>query len=151
MENARQFDVNVYPRVGSVLSLGIRRGLQFMSVTVPVVERADDPARVADLINRERNLVPELGILALQMNEDILQMLPWVRQRSGVVVAARAAGSPRVNSRLEAGDVIYAVNGQAVATISQLSAQLQALAAGDAVVLHVDRRGQLRYLAFQRE
>ena len=151
MENARQFDVNVYPRVGSILTLGIRRGLQFSSVEVSVVERGDDPARVADLVSRERNLVPELGILALEMNRDILQMLPWVRREAGVVVAAQATGTPRVDSRLEPGDVIYAVNGQTVATISQLSAHLRAIARGDAVVLHIDRRGQLRYLAFQRE
>jgi serine protease Do len=149
MENARQFDVNVYRRTGSVINLDIRRGLQRFGAQVLVVERDDDPARVADLVSRDRNLIAELGVLALDVNEEIARMLPWLRRTGGVAIAGRAAGAPRVDTGLEPGDVIYAVNGQAVSSLSQLLTLLGALDPGDAVVMHVDRRGALRYFAFE--
>ena len=49
---------------------------------------------------------------------------------------------------LEAGDVIYAVNRKPVASLSELRARLGELKTGDAVVLHLDRRGELMFLAF---
>ncbi len=150
MENARQFDVNVYGRTGDVITLDVRRGLERQSVRVRVVERGDDPRRVADLVDRDRNLVPELGVLALEVDETIGEMLPWLRMRRGIAIAARAAGTAPVPSGLESGDVIYAVNGQPVTTLAGLATVLRELPSGAPVVMHVDRRGRLRYFVFER-
>ncbi len=150
MENARQFDVNVYGRVGEVITLDVRRGIERVSIRVPVVERGDNPTRVADLVARDRNLVPDLGVLALEVDDTIADMLPWLRRRSGIAIAARAAGSPIVETGLQSGDVIYEVNGQSVRTLAELSAMLDTLDQSDPVVLQIDRRGRLRYLAFER-
>ena len=149
MENARQFDVNVYSRVGDIVTLDVRRGIQHVSIRVPVVERGDNPTRVADLVARDRNLVPELGVLALEVDDTIADMLPWLRRRNGIAIAARAAGSPVVETGLQSGDVIYEVNGQSVRTLAELSVMLGNLDQSAPVVLHIDRRGRLRYLAFE--
>ncbi|NIM51617.1 MAG: PDZ domain-containing protein [Gemmatimonadales bacterium] len=152
MENGRQFDVNVYRRpIGGTVTLEIRRGLQNLTVPVKVVERATDPDRFADLVNEDRNLVPQLGVLAVEVDRDIAGMLPWLRRQGGVVVAARSAEAPRVYTGLEPGDVIYSVNGTPVTTLGQLSAGLRGLNSGDPVVLHVDRRGRLMFIAFELE
>ena len=65
------------------------------------------------------------------------------------VVASTVAGA--IDSRdggLAAGDVVYAVNRTPVAGLAELRAALDAAKPGDAVVLQLERRGELMYLAF---
>jgi S1-C subfamily serine protease len=52
---------------------------------------------------------------------------------------------------LQPADVIYALNRKPVNGLEQLRAMLDALKPGDAAVLHVDRRGELLFLAFTVE
>ena len=69
--------------------------------------------------------------------------------RSGVVVASTVAGA--IDARdggLAAGDVVYAVNRTPVAGLTELRAALDGLKTGDPVVLQLERRGELMYLAF---
>jgi serine protease Do len=150
MENARQFDVNVYRRVGEMIRLDVRRSVQWMSIPVRVVERGETPARVADLVTQEEHLVPELGVLVLAVNEEIAPMLPWLHEATGVAVVARAAGAPRVDTGLQSGDVIQSLNGEPVRSLVELRAALRSTADGDPIVLHINRRGSMRFLAFDR-
>jgi serine protease Do len=150
MENARQFDVNVYRRVGETVRLDVRRRVQWLSVPVHVVERGNTPAGVADLVTQDEHVLRELGVLALTVSTDIVSMLPWLREATGVAVVARAAGSPPVDTGLESGDVIRSLNGEPVLTLDELRAGLRILTVGAPIVLHVDRRGSMRYLAFTR-
>jgi len=69
--------------------------------------------------------------------------------RSGVVVVSLAAGA--IDARdggLAQGDVVFTVNKTPVAGLSELRRTLETLQAGDPVVLGIDRRGELLYLAF---
>ncbi|UCF40665.1 MAG: trypsin-like peptidase domain-containing protein [Gemmatimonadota bacterium] len=152
MENARQFDVNVYGKdPGSVVTLNVRRALGQQSIRVPVAERANDPGRFADLVDDERNLVATLGLLAVELNDQIAGLMPWLRERAGVVVAAQAYGVVGAPSGLQPADVILSVNGQAVMTLGQLNSILGRMDPGDPVVLHVDRLGQRMFLVFEME
>ena len=152
MENGRQFDVNVYRRpAGTVIALDVRRGMQRLTLRIPVVERENDPSRLVDLVTPERNLVRRLGVLAVDLSPEIAGMMPWLRQRTGVVVAAPAADVAPVESGLQAGDLIREINGSPVTSLSGLIATLNRLAVGDPVVLHVDRFGHLIYVAFEIE
>jgi len=75
-ENARQFLVNLYPHpVGDTVMVEVLRGTERRKVPVAVVERPSDPARLADLVTPERNVVARLGILGLDLDESLLQML----------------------------------------------------------------------------
>jgi S1-C subfamily serine protease len=49
---------------------------------------------------------------------------------------------------LAPGDVIHAVNGHWVSDLPALRKAIDAVKTGDAVVLQVERRGALRYVAF---
>jgi S1-C subfamily serine protease len=96
--------------------------------------------------------VGRLGILGLDLDRQIAQMIPVVRVRSGVVVVATVADA--IDSRdggLAVGDVIYAVNRMAVASLSELRSILGLLTAGDPVVLQLERRGELVLLGFVAE
>jgi serine protease Do len=150
MQNARQLEVNVYRKaVGDTVTLGVRRGDVMLSLPVPVVERLEDPNRFAGLVTPERNLIARLGILGIEIDGSVARLLPSLRGEDGVVVASRAALAPPDGP--EAGDVIYAINGVSIRGLAELRSAVDKLAQGDAIVVQVERGGQLRYLAFEIE
>ncbi len=152
MENGRQFDVNIYQRpIGVVIGLDVLRDSQTLTFRVPVIERPDDVTRFTLMVTPEENLIPRLGILALDLTPQTAALLPNLRSSSGVLVAARAPDAVYGAVALAPGDVVYALNGQPITGLTQLRAALDALQVGAAVVLHVERRAQLRYLAFELE
>ena len=151
IENGRQFDVNVYRKaLGTTVAVELLRGVERIVARITVAERPEDPERFAAMATPERNLVPRLGILGLDVDRSVLPYLPWVRRPTGIVVAARAANAPAdLTGGLEPGDVIHEFNGSAISTLAELRASLATVKAGDPIVLLVDRRGKLLFLAFE--
>ena len=152
IENARQLEVNLYRfAVGDRVKLEVLRGSQRLTMDVAVVAEDDDPQRFADLVNPEKNLIPKLGILGVEIDRKLVPMLPDLRKQYGIVVAAKAAGAEGQEVDLRAGDVIYTINEEPTATIAALVAALGQLKTGDPVVLQVERDGRLQYVAFEME
>ncbi len=157
MENARQLDVNLYRRApGETVTLSVRRGQQSLDVPVQVVERPEDPDRLLSLVTPEKNLVPRLGVLALELDDDLRKSIDplgcaVVRGTEGVVVAARSGASPGAEDDLRAGDVIYAVNGVSVRGLAELRSAVSRAASGEPLVLHVERSGRLVYVVVETE
>ena len=153
MDNGRQLQVGLYRRVaGDVVSLEILREGHVLNVPVAMAERQNPFAGLPDSIDPRENLVPRLGILAVNFDQQLAEMLSALRVRSGVVVVSTVAGA--IDDReggLAVGDIIYAVNRAQVGQLSELRAALDVLDAGDSVVLQIERRGQLMYLAFTVE
>jgi hypothetical protein len=54
-----------------------------------VSEKQDLQERLANLLTREQAKIPQLGILALTVDEKLISMLPPLRNRFGVVVAGK--------------------------------------------------------------
>ena len=149
-ENARQFVVNLYRRtVGDTVTIEVLRGTERRKIPVVVVERPADPSRLADLVSPERNVVLRLGILGLDLDEDLLKMLGPLRAKGGVVVAAAAANSGSLQDPLRPGDVIHTLNQQPVMSVEALRGLLAKVSVGEAAVLQVERAGALRYIAFE--
>jgi serine protease Do len=152
MENARQLEVNLYQRpAGQSVTLEVLRGTAPLTVRVTVTERAGDPARLAALVTPERNVVGPLGILAVDLDAELVALLPGLRGAAGVVVAATAPDAPSGPDPLLPGDVIYTVNQEPVLSLARLRERLAGLAPGAPIVLHVEREGELRYLTYERE
>src|SRR5688572_20503134 len=152
MENGRQLHVNLYRRlIGDVIALEVLREGLILKVAVAMTER-HDPFSSLQSADPRQNLVPRLGILGVDLDPRIATMLPVLRVKSGVVVASTAArGIDAREGGLAAGDVVYAVNRKPVASVAELRAALDQLKSGDAVVLHLERRGELLFLAFTVE
>ena len=149
MENARQFNVNVYrPAIGETVKLEILRNGRKSVAEVRVVERGDDTDQLEALGSSEENLIPELGIFALDLNPKLRELLSPLRRERGVLVAARSAEAPILEEGFKAGDVIYAVNREPTPTVARLRAVLAKLKPGDAVALQIERGGSLRFIAF---
>jgi serine protease Do len=152
MENARQLEVNLWRLpVGDKVNLGVLRDADRLTMDVSVTAQDDDPQRFADLVNPEKNLIPKLGILGVEIDRKLAPMLPDLRKQYGIVVAARAAESEGLDVDLHPGDVIYAINNEPTATVAALTTALAQTKSGDAVVLQVERDGQLMYVAFEME
>jgi serine protease Do len=152
MENGRQLDVNLYRRpIGEKVALNILRGSDKRTVRVTVIEREDVHTRFSDLVNPEENLIPRLGILCLDINNTVRRAMPDIRRDYGVVVAARSADAPYQADGLRAGDVIYSMNRARVLDLKTLRVEAEKLKIGDSVVCHVERDGQLMYVAFEMD
>jgi serine protease Do len=153
IENGRQLQVNLYRHVvGDVVALEILRDGQTLNVTVAMNERPEMLGQLPMSTDPRENLVPRLGILGVNLDSQIARMLPATRVRSGVVVASTVANAiDAQDGGLDSGDIIYSVNRTPVRTISELRATLDALKNGDAVVLQLERHGELVFLAFTVE
>jgi len=78
-------------------------------------------------------------------------LLRGTRSDSGVVIVAVTSGANAVDTGLETGDIIRAVDRTALQTTSQFKTLVRNLRSGDPVVLQVERNGKLQYLAFEME
>jgi serine protease Do len=152
MENGRQLQVDLYRHVvGDVVTLEILRDLRADRFQVAVAERRD-LSGLSNAVDAREHAVARLGILGLALTDEIRQMLPALRVRTGVVVASTVAGA--TDSRdggFAPGDVIYAINRVPVSGLDELRTVVDKLRIGDPVVVQLQRRGELMYLAFTLE
>ncbi|PYV44447.1 MAG: peptidase S1 [Acidobacteria bacterium] len=152
MENARQFNVNLYRHsVGDNVVVEVLRDNLRLRLDVRVIERADDPDRFAELADPRENLVSKLGILGVAIDPKISQMLLPLRKLNGVVVAAKLMGASSGGAELQTGDVIYSVNRTPVKDVADLNDALKKVDLGDSVLLQIERHGQVMYQAFELE
>ena len=153
MENGRQLQVGLYRHfVGEVVTLEVLRAGQVSTYPVAVSERSDPLSELSSAVDPRLHLVSALGILGGDLDARTAALIPNIRVQSGVVVLATVAGAVDVREGgLQVGDVIYAVNNTAVRSLAELRAALGRFKTGDAIVLSLNRRGELLFLAFPAE
>jgi serine protease Do len=151
VESLPQFGAIMYLRQGGeAVKFDVIRGSERLILEIQVAERRDEVHRVADL-DPEGNLVAKLGIVGVAINKNISEALPGLRMASGVIVAARAAYAAAVETGLQSGDIIHALNRIDIISLDGLRQALGKLRTGDPVVLQIERQGTLMYLAFDME
>jgi len=147
MREARDLVLAVFQHApGDELSMEIQRGKERMSKTVAVLDRKNEPSLLEDLANYDTALVRQLGILAVTVDERVTAVLPGLRRLSGVAVAAVPAEYAGLNPGLVAGDVVYSLNNQRIASLDGLRDALKDKKSGDPIALVVERFGQLIYV-----
>ena len=152
VDNVRQFALDLYRyKIGESAQLGLLRGSQNISVSVPVIEQPDDPTRFADMVDPQKDIVPRLAILGLTITDDVRQMIPELRFNTGVIVAARTQGNTGSSAGPQPGDVIYSVNGKRVDDVTALRSALQQLKADQPLVLQIQRQGLLSYMVLDAD
>ena len=151
MENGRQFRVNLYTRpIGDTVRIDVRRGSEQKTVAVAVAERQDDPARLADAVRVQQQVLPDLGVAVIDLTTPVARMLPDLRSPSGAVIVAVATDAPySQQGKLRPGDVVHAVNGHPVATVADLKRLLATITDGAAVALQIERQGDMQFLGFR--
>ena len=152
VQNIRQFALSLYSyAVGENVRLQIQRGKQAISYQVPVSEQQDVQERLADLVTKEEAKIPQLGILALTLDDRLMLLLPPLRNPFGVVVAGKETYGAYQGEGPLPGDVIYSVNGTFVDSVEALRSALDNLKGVDAIALQVERLGSLHYLVLETD
>jgi serine protease Do len=132
---------------GDKVHLDLLRRKERFALDVKVMEPPRDMDQIAALADPEKNLVPTLGILGVEIDKKIAGMATDLRDPFGIIVAARAAGAT-VEVPLNTGDVIRTLNGQPMTTLDRLRGALKALPSGTPVALQIQRDQKLLFLAF---
>jgi len=138
-------------RLAQVLQLEILRGDQKKTLYIPAIEHRDQMDQLFDAADTEKDIVPRLGILAIDITGDLRSRIGSLRIASGVVVLGRAADLILPDTGLQTGDVIHTVNTTPITDMATLRAVIAALKTGDPVVIQVERPDGLTYLSFEME
>lgn len=134
-----------------VLKMDVLRDETTMSFYVPVKVYHESIDALADIPGIQKRLVGKLNVFVADLDSDVRPVLEDTRSESGVVVVAQLNGSNAMNTGLETGDIIRAVDRTALQTTSQFETLVERVRSGDPIVLQVERKGKLQYLAFEME
>jgi len=132
---------------GDKIRLDILRGKDRLTFDVPVMEPPHDMDQITALADPEKNLVPTIGILGVEIDKKIADSTPELRDPYGIIVAARSAGAS-VEVPLNTGDVIRTLNGVPMTTLDRLRTALKSLPPGSPVALQIQRDSKLLFLSF---
>ena len=146
IENARQFGVNIYQKADQTVTLEILRGGAKRSLRMAVLERPKDPDRLMSLVQKDQNLVPRLGILAVDLDEKVTPFMPAPRRLSGAVIVGALQDSAGAAAGLRPGDVVYEINNRPVKGLADLMDAAKGLKPGQPVVLHIERLAQFQFV-----
>ena len=134
-----------------VLKIDMLRGVNPMSFNVFVKVYHDNIDDMADIPDLQKSLVRKLNIFVTDLDDKVKPWLNVTRSDSGVIVVAQTSSQNGMETGLQAGDIIRAIDRTALQSISQLQAIVRNLKSGDPVVLQVERKGKLQYVAFEME
>lgn len=142
--------VFVHP-IDKLVTLKLLHGDETYTLEIQAKESSRPTDRLGELAMSNQGLVRRLGIIGVDIDDQIRGIIPQLRSASGVVVTARIQEATSADSGLQAGDVIRSLNQTRVGSVETLKQAVRALKAGDAVALQVEREGKLTYLSFEME
>lgn len=128
--------------------MGVLRGSDKLVLDVPVIEAPHDTDRLTDLVDPDKDVIQELGVLGLEIDDRVSSLLPDLRMASGVVVVAHAEGWRGADAALLTGDVIHAVNNTPVLNLAGLRATLGSITNRRTVALQVERSGKFMFITY---
>ncbi len=132
------------------VKITVMRGTAQLQMSVAAIEDRNELDTVSSMVNAEKNIVRELGILGVEITPDIARAAKGLRSPNGVIVVARVAGA-NTEVPLLPRDVIRSVNNQPVTTLQGLRDMIRTFPPGSAVVLQVQREARLLYVTFTRD
>ncbi|MGB8322250.1 MAG: trypsin-like peptidase domain-containing protein [Candidatus Acidiferrum sp.] len=134
-----------------VLKMDVLRGETQMSFYVAVKVYHESIDALAEIPGLQKRLVRKLNVFVADLDGNVRPLHEDTRSESGVLVVAQLSGATAMDTGLETGDIIRAVDRTALQTTSQFETLVHDLSPGDPVVLQVERKGKLQYLAFEME
>ena len=138
-------------RLDQVVKLEILRGSEKKMLYVPAIEARDHMDELLDTVNPDNSLIPRLGVLAIDISDELRPRLGALRISTGVIVVGRAADLIMPDTGLQAGDIIHQLNTTSIDSMDTLRQIVGTLKPGDPVVLQVERSGGLLYVSFELE
>jgi serine protease Do len=133
-----------------LVQVEVLRGGERLTFQVSAAERSHPMEELAERTDPEKSLVRRLGVLAVDVGEKIRQAVP-LREPTGALVVARTLDGTSVESGLETGDVVHALNDAGIDSVDGLRRAIDGRKAGEPVVLQIERAGRFRWLYFEME
>ena len=124
-------------------------GIEPWKVKVAVTTLPEDPTRVLEIVRPEKNLVPELDILGVDIDDKLGAALHSRHEGGGVLVAAMSADASPPADRFQPGDVIRTLNRTPIHSLADLRKAVAGMKDGDPVVVQIERQGMLTFVAFE--
>jgi serine protease Do len=132
------------------VQLAVLRSAKEVTIGVAPVEQRSDFDSVSTLVDPEKNLVSELGLIALEIDAQVAAKATGLRDAYGIFVVARAAGAT-TEVPIQPRDVIRSLNNRQVTTLQALRDSVRALTPATPVTLQIQREGRLMYVSFTLE
>ena len=132
-------------RPGTELRMKVYRDGNTIDKRVTIGELKPDTVAMAD----DAELREVIGFDITELTSDLARQLRLSPNQRGVVVEGINETSPAYRNGLRQGDVIIAVNRQAVGNPSDFRQQIDAVPNGEMVLLQVVRRNQRFFVAFE--
>jgi serine protease Do len=152
VDTARRFDADINRRQGGEkIELQVQRTDERIPIELVVEEQSAAWDPLADMVSPEKNLIPRLGILCIEVDERVQKLLPDLRGLYGLIVAAKSPDGQAQFIDLQPGDVIHAINNLPVAFLAVFQKMIDEFHRGDAVVLQIERDGRFQFVAFEIE
>ena len=129
------------------VQLVVLRGGAQQTLSMSAVEQRSDFDTVSSMADAEKNLVPELGIIGVEIDARVAAMAKGLRDPNGIIVVARAAGTAG-DIPILTGDVIRSVNKRQILTLQGLKDAVHSVSAGGPLTLQIQREGRLMYVTF---
>jgi len=136
----------LHKRQGDQVRLEVARKSHTIMFKLSLAEMPPDAADPHSSGDVEGVLVAKLGIMVSGQRREATEEKNK-QLSSGVVVIAQLRGIDP-EPELNAGDVIRSVNAVPITYVTQLRELLDGFDPGDAIALHVERKGKLMYIAF---
>ncbi len=149
LENARQFGLNIYQNAGKTIELEVLRGKTTQTIRVAVLERPRDPDRLLAHLKGEASRIRKLGILAVDLDENVLPMFSNLREFTGVAVAGVTADLALEPNGLRPGDIIHEINREDVLNLEGLRRMLESRKHGEAVVVQIESSGLMKFILIE--
>jgi serine protease Do len=137
-------------RAGDHAKIVVLRGSAHVPLDITLIEKEHKEDSLAEKVDPVKNLVRPLNMLGLELTLDLAKELPDLRIPTGVIVAARTAGTRTSEIPLQTGDVIHGMNGTPITTLEGLRQALAKQKPGDAIALQIERYSQLFFVSFTR-
>jgi serine protease Do len=131
------------------MAITVLRGKQELTLHVPVLTHPHSVDRLTEMVDPLANLVPKLGVLGSDVDEKALKVMPDLRISTGVIVLAKTAYGATTDVSLKPGDVIHSLNNEPVTSLAELRGRISVLKPGDAVVLQIEREGNMEFVSFE--
>ena len=132
------------------VQLAVLRGGADQKLSIATVEQRSEFDAVSALADPEKNLVPELGILGVEIDARIAAGATGLRDPYGIIVVARAAG-PGSEVPLLPRDIVRTLNRKQMTTLQGLRDALRSVTPGSPVTLQIQREGRLMFVSFTLE
>jgi S1-C subfamily serine protease len=132
------------------VDLVVLRGAKEVRLSVKTVEVKADYDLVSSTADPSKNVVPELGIIGVEIDARIAASATGLRDPFGVIVVARAAGAAG-DVPLQPKDIIRSVNNRRIDSLDTLRLAVRTMKPGSPVALQIQREGRLMYVSFTFE